>query len=1008
METDQSSVLNALPVMVFTALPDGNIDFVNRRWSEYTGVISDQGSSLGWQTVVNPGDDLPQLLENWHLILTSGEPGEIEARVQRFDGQYRRVLIQCSPMHNDAGRIIKWYGVATDIEDSRCAEAAVGKCDLDFQSVVDSIPLPVAVTSPSGEVEGVNQPTLDYFGKTFDELRAWHASHVVHPDDLDRTIAAQLAAHQEGNSYHVESRHRRADGEYRWHSVHGLPLRDREGQILRWLHLLVDIEDRKCAEEALVASERESRLILDSIPARVGVFDVDGIQRSANRQAIELSGYRAGSDWRLALHPDDLERVEHRWRECLDKEEPFECEYRARMASGTYRWHLGRRVPMRDEQGKVVRWYGVSHDIEDLKRAEWALQESERNLQLIIDTIPTLAWSARTDGTAEFLSKHYLDYLGMSADQANDWGWSTAVHPDDLTGLSAIWQSALASGKSGDIEARLRRFDGEYRWFLFRFSPLRDNRGNVVKWYGVNTDIEDRKRSEEIFRTIVETTPECVKLIGREGTVLQVNAAGAAMAGVPFAGQVIGHNFFDFVAPEHREKYCAFHDRICDGQRGALEFDLINALGVRRHMETHAAPLRRGDGSIVQLGVTRDITERKRAEDRLRRSEAFLAEGQHLARMGNLSWNVTSGDIVWSEQLYRIFEFEPGTVVTLDRIATRIHPEDLPHMVDMVEQVQRGGSDFEYQLRIVLPDQSIKHLHLIAHRAHDREEQVEYIGAVLDITQRRLSEEALEKLRSELAQVTRFVSLGTLTASIAHEVNQPLAGIITNAGTCLRMLAADPPNVEGARETARRTIRDGKRAADVIARLRALFSNRAMTVEPVDLNDAAREVIALSSSDLQRNRVMLRTEFCDELPTVDGDRVQLQQVIMNLLRNAADAMSEVKDRPRHLLLCTVRDEDGQVRLSVRDDGVGLGPEGADRLFEAFYTTKGDGMGIGLSVSRSIIEMHNGRLWAEANDGPGATFSFTIPHCPGDAVLVHNAAGISAAAYGSSQNAAEFS
>ena len=219
-----------------------------------------------------------------------------------------------------------------------------------------------------------------------------------------------------------------------------------------------------------------------------------------------------------------------------------------------------------------------------------------------------------------------------------------------------------------------------------------------------------------------------------------------------------------------------------------------------------------------------------------------------------------------------------------------------------------------------MPDQSVKYLHLIGHRVAKKPDQMEYVGAVHDVTQRRLSEEALEKVRSELAHVTRIVSLGVLTASIAHEVNQPLSGIITNAGTCLRMLAADPPNIDGARETARRTIRDGNRAADVIARLRALFGKRAATIEPVDLNEAAREVIALLSSDLQRSRVVLRTEFADGLPPVGGDRVQLQQVIMNLLRNAADAMSGVDDRPRRLLIRTEPDENNQVRLSVQDAG----------------------------------------------------------------------------------------
>jgi signal transduction histidine kinase len=244
-----------------------------------------------------------------------------------------------------------------------------------------------------------------------------------------------------------------------------------------------------------------------------------------------------------------------------------------------------------------------------------------------------------------------------------------------------------------------------------------------------------------------------------------------------------------------------------------------------------------------------------------------------------------------------------------------------------------------------------------------------------------MSEEALAKARSELAKVARVTSLGVLTASIAHEVNQPLSGIITNAGTCLRMLDANPPNLEGARETARRTIRDGNRASDVITRLRALFSKKEFTLELLDLNEVTREVIALSLSDLQRNRVALQSELAEDLPTVTGDRIQLQQVILNLLRNASEAMVGVHDRPRQLLIRTEREDGDGVRVSVRDAGVGVDPQNKNKLFDAFYTTKSDGMGMGLSVSRSIIERHHGRLWAEPNEGPGATFSFSIPSGP---------------------------
>jgi signal transduction histidine kinase len=389
-------------------------------------------------------------------------------------------------------------------------------------------------------------------------------------------------------------------------------------------------------------------------------------------------------------------------------------------------------------------------------------------------------------------------------------------------------------------------------------------------------------------------------------------------------------------------------------------------------------------GQVEVIGAMRDLTESKLAQEQLRRSEALLAEGQHLSRTGSFSWGVTSDEVTWSDELYRIYEFQIGVPVTLELIRTRVHPEDVSLLdkLKMVDQTRNGMNGFEWQYRLLMPDGSIKYLHAVADATRDQEGQLEYIAAVQDVTARRMSEEALAKARAELAKVARATALGVLTASIAHEVNQPLSGIITNAGTCLRMLDANPANIEGARQTARRTIRDGNRASDVITRLRALFSKEELTLELLDLNEVTQEVIALSLSDLQRNRIALQSELAEDLPIITGDRIQLQQVILNLLRNASDAMVDVGDRPRQLLIRTEREDEDRVRMRVRDTGVGADPESLEKLFDAFYTTKSDGMGIGLSVSRFIIESHHGRLWAEPNDGrPGATFSFSIPSRP---------------------------
>jgi C4-dicarboxylate-specific signal transduction histidine kinase len=373
-----------------------------------------------------------------------------------------------------------------------------------------------------------------------------------------------------------------------------------------------------------------------------------------------------------------------------------------------------------------------------------------------------------------------------------------------------------------------------------------------------------------------------------------------------------------------------------------------------------------------------EVAERRRAEEALKRSEAFLAEAQRLSLTGSFSWRIDTDEITFSEQLYRIFDLDPDAPVTLEQIGSRVHPEDISLLSEKMDLARRSINDHDYEIRLRMPDGRVKYLRTKSYGIRHKDGRLEHIGAIQDVTEHRLAEEALSKLRTELTHMARVTTLGALTASIAHEVNQPLSGIVTNASTCLRMLTLDPPNVEGARETARRTIRDGNRASDVITRLRALFSKTDTIAEQVDLNDATREVIALSLSELQGNRVILRSELADDLPLITGDRVQLQQVILNLLRNGSDSMNTVHDRPRELLIRTERDEDDRALLRVKDAGIGFDPQSTDKLFQAFYTTKNDGMGIGLSVSRSIIEHHDGRLWATLNDGPGATFSFSIP------------------------------
>jgi PAS domain S-box-containing protein len=405
--------------------------------------------------------------------------------------------------------------------------------------------------------------------------------------------------------------------------------------------------------------------------------------------------------------------------------------------------------------------------------------------------------------------------------------------------------------------------------------------------------------------------------------------------------------------------------------------------GAIKYLHVVADAVRDDGGGLVEwVGAIRDVTERRHAEEARRRQQAILSEAERLSLTGSSCWRPPSDELIWSKEMFRIFDFDVHITPTVHMVRARIHPEDLPHFNHTVESAVRDGQDFAVEPRLVMTDGSIKYLQVLTRAFRDEQGNViEFIGAVKDVTERKQSENALNEMRSELAHAARVATVGALTASIAHEINQPLSGIITNASTSLLMLADEPPDIAGAIETAQRTIRDANRASEVIARLRALFRKTTTASESLDLNEAGREVLALSLSELQKAQVIVRTELASDLPLVTGDRVQLQQVILNLVLNAAEAMSAIEDRPRQLLIRTERDEDDHVRLTVRDTGPGFDPQSLTRLFETFYTTKREGMGIGLSISRSIIERHQGRLWAAGHDGPGATFAFSIPRLP---------------------------
>jgi PAS domain S-box-containing protein len=367
-------------------------------------------------------------------------------------------------------------------------------------------------------------------------------------------------------------------------------------------------------------------------------------------------------------------------------------------------------------------------------------------------------------------------------------------------------------------------------------------------------------------------------------------------------------------------------------------------------------------------------------EEKLQRSEAYLAEAQRLTHTGSWAWRVAGRDALHlSEEWYRIYGFDPENgPPALEERLQRTHPEDRAKWQGAIDRAIAEKSDYEVEFRILLPDGSVKHIHTVGHPVLNASGDLEqFVGSSTDITQRKLAEEALRQAQADLAHVSRVTTMGELTASLAHEVNQPIAAAVTDANTCLRWLTRDQPDLEEAREAASRMAKDATRAADIISRIRLLFKKVSPQRELVDVNEVVREMIVLLRSEATRYSISVRAELTSDLPQVMGDRVQLQQVMMNLIMNGIDAMSDV-DGSRELIISSQRAEDEQLMVSVSDTGVGLPPERADQIFNAFFTTKGHGIGMGLSISRSIVESHGGRLWAAGNSPHGASFSFTLP------------------------------
>ncbi|AHE52794.1 hypothetical protein NX02_05270 [Sphingomonas sanxanigenens DSM 19645 = NX02] len=646
-----------------------------------------------------------------------------------------------------------------------------------------------------------------------------------------------------------------------------------------------DLADREPADtrevpptgDALAESELRLNLIINTIPAMAWSSKADGMLDFCNQNLLDFVGFPAedihGLGFYRIFHPDDTPVLLAAWQDIMASKRGREVEGRIIRADGVYRWFTLRQTPLLDADGNVVKWYGILLDIEDRKRAETALREteaallaSERNLNLIINSLPVLAWSARPDGSADFINQRWLDYAGLPAEQILGWGFLDLYHPDDVPGMMETWLRDLAGAKQTFLKGRIRGADGDYRWFYFSGRKFTDANG-VVRWFGVNVDIEDLQRAEDALKASEAALKESERRLQHiintiPGLVWSADADGA----VDFLSQ----QYLDYIG-----------------------MDPQYALGPGWTMAIHPD----------DRGLLIDAWSMALATGRGNECEARLRDG--------------AGG-------YRWFLFR----------ASPYHSAD-------------GG------------------------RPH-------WFGVNIDIDDRKRAEEQLRRSQAELAHVTRMTTMGELAVSIAHEINQPLMAIVTNAGTCLRWLEDGRVDIAQARQATERIVRDGHRAGDIIGSIRALARKLPPTMVEMDLEQAIREIAEMLRGELHRRGVQLATDFASPAIMVIGDRTQLQQVVLNLIMNAAEAMAGRAEGERQIAVRAAAVAGGGVEVSVADSGTGLSPGLGDRIFEAFFSTKSGGVGMGLSICRSIVDAHGGRIWAAANEPAGSVFRFSLP------------------------------
>jgi len=862
------AVLDAMPALVWLAAPDGAVVYTNRRWLEYTGLSAEQAGGFGWTTAIHP-DDFNRLTGQWQTVLASGEPCEIEVRLRRFDGQYRLILFCAAPRRDASGGLTGWCGTNLEIDD------LVRSSERQRRAIVDNIPAMIAIHNASGELELENRAAQEYHSRLPGDTRQSATGDVVHPDDVPAFIAAIQRALMTGEPLELEQRLRGGDGVYRWFHVRSRRSSGDYDGASRWYTVGTDIHDRKTAEDRLRRSE--TFLLEVQRLSRTGGWRYDlAMDRVESSPEIQRAyAVQPGEDvsqppfWFERIHPEDRPRVQAQFERCVREKTEYQAGYRIVLPDGSIRYQYATGHPVTNDAGDLVEFIGASMDMTEhwiaaTERglAEEALRESERKSRLVVDSIPGLVALLTADGEVEFVNRQILEYTGRTLEEMKQWGSSDTIHPEDLPRIIQVFTQSIASGSPYEIEERIRRSDGVYRWFQNNGFPLRETSGQIVGWCVLLTDIDDRKhaedalhKSEERWRAVFENSAIGVALTDLRGRFLATNSAFQKMLG--YTEEEIGKlTFLELTHEDYRESNWQLVTELLEGKR-----------------------------------------------------RQFQIEKQYRRRDGSLIWVSNNVSLV------------PGT-------------KSMPRFLMALSE---------------------------------------------DITERKQTEEALRRSQAELAHVARVASLGEMTASIAHEVNQPLAAVVANGHACLRWLSATPPNVPKAVEAAARIVKDGKDAGEVVRRVRALFKRTAVEKVQLDLGEVIGEVLRLLDGYPARKQVSLDAALDPHLPPIFADRVQLQQLVLNLMLNGLEALEPVSGRVKQLSVRSKRGEGRQAVIEISDNGIGL--DDAVAAFQPFVSTKPEGMGLGLAICRSIVAAHGGSLSAQRNVGFGTTFTVILPIQP---------------------------